>query len=598
MIKLETLKWSNCFSYGKDNSINFIKDPITQLVGLNGHGKSSIALILELVLFNKNSKGSKTGRILNRYVDDNFYTISLYFTKDEDNYYIDSKRASTQTIKLTKNGEDISAHTATATFKLIEEILGFDHKTFCQLVYQSSAQSLEFLSATDTNRKKFLIDLLDLTRYLDAHDVFKAVAKSVQEEVAKHEQSVAVIEGWLSKNSSADLTIKDLVEVPLAETSKASEKANLEESIKNIEKTNKAIQNNNTYKSILDSIDLSNLQACRDYESDVAYVKEKTELEKDLREAKAFITKVNSLHSNCPACGQGLDHSDQLKMVDAKKLVIVDAEIRIKVLADNILKIKDNNKIFKDNEDKTSRWEQYHALYDSKQIVEILDKDELEAKVIQLGKEIKKRDLEIAEANKINLSVSSHNAKVQVISQQLVEMRADLKIAKDKLSTSSTRLTNLQILQKSFSTNGLIAYKIESMVKDLEQLVNEYLAELSYGRFQLAFVISGEKLNVVITDNGEDVEMVELSAGEKARVNTATLLAIRKLMQQLSNTKINVLILDETIGNLDQDGKEKLIELLLRETHLNTFLISHDYSHPLLEKINIIKEDNISRLES
>ena len=59
MITIKQLRWANAFSYGKDNKIDFVAAPLTQLVGRNGHGKSSIALILEEVLFNKNSKGIK-----------------------------------------------------------------------------------------------------------------------------------------------------------------------------------------------------------------------------------------------------------------------------------------------------------------------------------------------------------------------------------------------------------------------------------------------------------------------------------------------------------------------------------------------------------
>ena len=70
MITLKQLKWSNAFSYGENNKICFVNSPLTQLVGKNGHGKSSVALILEEVLFNKNSKGIKKGDILNRYVKD------------------------------------------------------------------------------------------------------------------------------------------------------------------------------------------------------------------------------------------------------------------------------------------------------------------------------------------------------------------------------------------------------------------------------------------------------------------------------------------------------------------------------------------------
>jgi len=160
------------------------------------------------------------------------------------------------------------------------------------------------------------------------------------------------------------------------------------------------------------------------------------------------------------------------------------------------------------------------------------------------------------------------------------------------------RIGIVNILNKTFSTTGLVAYKIECLVKDLEEITNQYLVELSDGRFQIAFKVnSSDKLNVVISDNGRDIDINALSGGEKARVNVATLLAIRKLMQTLSSSRINLLILDETVEALDVDGKEKLVEVLLKEEHLNTFLVSHGFSHPLLEKVNVIKRNNISRIE-
>jgi DNA repair exonuclease SbcCD ATPase subunit len=131
----------------------------------------------------------------------------------------------------------------------------------------------------------------------------------------------------------------------------------------------------------------------------------------------------------------------------------------------------------------------------------------------------------------------------------------------------------------------------------LEDLVNQYLSELSDGRFGLEFVITNDKLNVVISDEGRDIDILALSSGELARVNTSTLLAIRKLMSTLSKSKINVLFLDEVIGVLDDEGREKLIEVLLKEHDLNTFLVSHGWSHPLLTKISVVKQDKTSRLE-
>ena len=155
---------------------------------------------------------------------------------------------------------------------------------------------------------------------------------------------------------------------------------------------------------------------------------------------------------------------------------------------------------------------------------------------------------------------------------------------------------NLEVLKKSFSTNGLLAYKIENLVKELEELTNYYLAELSDGRFTLEFIVTNDKLNVQVTDNENIVDILALSSGELARVNTATLIAIRKLMSSISKSRINILFLDEVINVLDEAGREKLVEVLLQE-NLNTYVVSHGWTHPLLEKIEVVKHNNVSALE-
>jgi exonuclease SbcC len=190
-----------------------------------------------------------------------------------------------------------------------------------------------------------------------------------------------------------------------------------------------------------------------------------------------------------------------------------------------------------------------------------------------------------------------HNSNVELILKQLDEYREQLSELKAELSSMETDLSHVGVLKKAFSTNGLVNYKVEYLVKDLETQINNYLADLSDGQFQLLFVLDGEKLNVEIVDKGKSVFMEDLSAGELAKINASTLLAIRKLMAAINSAKINILFLDEIMGVLDEHGKEKLIEVLMNETDLNTLLVSHEFSHPLIPMINIIKEDNISRIE-
>ena len=191
-----------------------------------------------------------------------------------------------------------------------------------------------------------------------------------------------------------------------------------------------------------------------------------------------------------------------------------------------------------------------------------------------------------------------HNTRIGIIQEQTEQFQEQLSSLELRLSGSEDKLTILEILKKAFSTNGLLAYKIESLVKELEILTNEYLAEFSDGRFSINFVVENDKLNVEVSDNGNIIDILALSSGELARVNIATLVAIRKLMTSISRSQINVLFLDEVNQALDEQGKEKVVEVLLKEENLNTYLVSHGWTHPLLEKIEIIKEDNISCLSS
>ncbi len=91
MITLKKLNWDNCFSYGANNELILNANTVTQIIGTNGMGKSSIPLIIEEALYNKNSKGIKKADIPNRYVNDG-YSISLEFSKGSDEYRISVKR--------------------------------------------------------------------------------------------------------------------------------------------------------------------------------------------------------------------------------------------------------------------------------------------------------------------------------------------------------------------------------------------------------------------------------------------------------------------------------------------------------------------------
>lgn len=598
MIILKTLRWSNAFSYGLDNEINFDECPLTQLVGANGHGKTSIALVLEEALFNKNSKGVKKGSILNRYVKDKFYTIEVIFTKDDSLYTVYTKRGSTQSVKFTKDGEDISSHTSTSTYKTIEDVLGMDHKTFSQIVFQSSASSLEFLTATDSNRKKFLIDLLSLDKYTSAADIFKAVAKQIDIEVAGISGRIGSINSWLSKHADMDLSAKEIVsDIPGSPTDLMEKVAAIKQQITTLQSDNARITQNNKYNELIRSINVVPAGAKPD--TDVSeLISVKAHATKTVTDSEAFIKKMNTLGSVCPTCLQDIDKHKVDELVSEKMLAKTAAEKEVLAAVKTIQEAQHAEKIWLERTKAINDYEQYHSLYNPDMPKDLYDKNSLESQLRETEKTISSIESTIKQINAANSLAVAWNAKIDVIKQQQEEYQKEIVTLNASLDELAKRLSHISVLVKTFSPSGLVAYKIECRVKDLEEATNSYLNELSDGRFQLSFEIAGnDKLNVVIIDNGISVDIAELSGGERARVNVAALLGIRKLLQALSNNRINLLFMDETVENLDVAGKEKLVEVLLQETSLNTILVSHGFQHPLLEKVHVVKENNISRIE-
>ena len=598
MITLQKLKWSNCFSYGAGNELDLTDSTVTQIIGTNGMGKSSIPLIIEEALYNKNSKGIKKADIPNRYVN-NGYSIYLSFSKDQDQYEVNIDRKSSIKLTLSKNGEDISSHTATNTYKSLQEIIGIDFKTFSQLVYQNTNTSLQFLTATDTNRKKFLIDLLHLENYVRLFELFKEESKHSNINLTSISSKIATVEKWLSDNKLSDTTILPPLEFTISTDEEEKELRSLMIEIQNISEKNKKISTNNHYKDALSKIDLTEVQDLSKYQKK-SYDSLQSQLgsiEQAAAGSQRLLAKLEKLGDHCPTCEQSVDASFKQGLIDAEQTKLQEAEQRNAAIRDEIERIKEESRKYERGAKLQREWEDLYRSIDSELPSSQLDKNELEERAGRVRADLERAKGELEKIAAENEKRARRNTRIEVILEQTDDFQRDLKEHTDLLREEQEIASNLEVLKKAFSTNGLIAYKIENLVGELEELTNFYLAELSDGRFTLEFVVSNDKLNVQVTDNGNVVDILALSSGELARVNTATLIAIRKLMSSISKSRINILFLDEVINVLDESGREKLVEVLLDEDDLNTYVVSHGWTHPLLNKVEVVKDKNVSRLE-
>ena len=409
---------------------------------------------------------------------------------------------------------------------------------------------------------------------------------------------ITTIEKWLSNNKLEATNILPLLnlEIDTDEDEKIFRSLSIE--LKNISEKNKKILRNNQYKEMLSKINIDELQSLPPVEK-LSYDKFQNiigQVEGAKRASDRMLQKLEQLEDKCPTCEQDIDAEFKDQLIQAEKKTLGFLALQKKENEDIIEKIKKDNAEFTRREKLQKEWEDLFRNVDNTLPSSILDADELQERLDEVTEKLKTAKAKLADIASQNEEITKRNTRIEIIEAQTDGFLKKLAAAKEVLNEQQELDSNLEILKKAFSTNGLLAYKIENLVKELEELANSYLAELSDGRFTLEFIVSNDKLNVQITDNENIVDILALSSGELARVNTATLIAIRKLMSSISKSRINILFLDEVINVLDESGREKMVEVLLQED-LNTYVVSHGWTHPLLEKIEVIKEGNVSKLE-
>lgn len=598
------------FSYGTGNVIKLDEYPVLQLVGNNGAGKSSIPTILEELLYNKNSRGVKKGDIKNRYVDDTYYSGSVKFTMDGSEYELSKMVKSTASVKLLKDGEDISGHTATQTYKMLEtEILQLEFNTFSKLVYQSMNSSLDFLKTTDSNRKKFLISLLSLERYVIIHDKLKESVKDAK-------SSLDNLKGKMDSVTEAinsvklPLEMKEVPTVPEVDQDLLTRAADIKAKLEDADRVKKLIQRHETLKAKLSKIENETIAEAEEpitIESKVREDKQKLLLQaqslgRDIKDIQSNISALKRGVGSCSSCGQKLPSAESnAEKIEAETQKLQELKNQLELIpsTDKYDKELKKHQAFKqyqvDVKDYDSRLagarESLESLGDVPTTYDNVTQGEYNSIKAEYDEQVALQ----SSVTKQVIEIEKHNSTVEERYNQLKANKAlKVKLQTD-LEKATSKYNMLKVLQNAFGPKGLIQYKIESNIKVFEGMINEYLVLLSNGDFNINFVIEDSKLKISVFQHGEEININSASSGEFNNINTATLLAVRKMMSSISKVSINLLMLDEVISVLDVHARENLIEILIKEQNLNSIVVSHGFEHPLAESLNIIKEGKISK---
>ncbi|KAF5832983.1 hypothetical protein DUNSADRAFT_10970 [Dunaliella salina] len=233
-----------------------------------------------------------------------------------------------------------------------------------------------------------------------------------------------------------------------------------------------------------------------------------------------------------------------------------------------------------------------------------------------LGALLTEVEQKAAELQIVQMEGNPHKGQLEMLREQLVQSESVLEECASQLSSLEQRYAALDEANKALGGAGVQSYVLEGVLGHLQtlaayymqQLANNMVLELSATKAKASSKGDGEdsmeKIDKVVkyrTPSGENRirSLFQLSGGERRRVALALCLAFADLVKQYGRLSCNVLVLDEVLQQLDQEGCIRVADLL-RELPLSSVFVvgqAHSFVTEAFEKMDtVVKKDGYSTI--
>lgn len=206
MIIFKELKLKNFMSYGNDGvEFDLNASDLILLVGQNGRGKSVLVDAFSYCCFGRPYRKIKIGDVVNR-INGKRTLVELTFSKGDKEYTI-SRGLKPAVFIIRENGNELPMGNASDMQEHLERnILGFDEKTFKQMVLLGSGYHTPYMKLPLSDRRMLIETLFDLdilrqmrgiikekqgtqkevlTKYVHEHDIIVARIEQLKNEIAR-----------------------------------------------------------------------------------------------------------------------------------------------------------------------------------------------------------------------------------------------------------------------------------------------------------------------------------------------------------------------------------------------------------------------------
>ena len=520
--------------------------------------------------------------------------VSIYIETETDEIKVTRVRKDVDkgnNLMLEINGQDLSCHKVADTQDRINKLIKIPFDLLKSTIIMTSSMNSAFSSMTPQQRINTLESIRDYSIWERLREEANKDIKDYTNKISENNLQISNLSGcnstytqFLGEAESTLIKLENSNNLQYWDDQIKEKEKLIKEYTKQVEEKQKIVDNFDN--SIIDSSELlfkmnsiteevNNLKK-ENQDEQVVVEKEIRDIEynnKDLEREKALLEKW-FVNDTCPTCGKKLDRTEEEIVqktsilnkyksdLEANKIKLESKRQEKEALSKNpaleiiieekrkeYLELKNSlDNIKQIQEEKQNN---YNKLYD----------DLLATKSVLINTEV---SIRVAEDKK-----KEYNDKVQECKDKIIKYKSEIlefDNAKKQLENDNIELENKKRLSDFF-------YKLLGAKGELRPyLLNKDIAYLNsrmqfyIGRFfkntEVSLLLNGAAIDIKIQADGVVKSISSLSGGEKKRVDISIQLALYDLIQTVSQSKFNLLCLDEIESQLDPIGCEQLIEII------------------------------------
>lgn len=573
----------------------------------NGAGKTTLFEAICIALTNESLRNIKKDNFINREAESCFISFELHNPVLRKELIIQRtffRGGKSVNVKIFENGIQNTQVTSVAEAnKRVLELIGVSREDLLRYYIISQDNHYTFFTASDTEKKEIM------NRITSADMINPAIEELNNRKTIKQDE-LRLLSLETDKLSGKRETLAEQRLELLEAGNNDEEIAELEE---RISETEDLLKKNKEEALVIDEEiaivekalseitipDVSNLKAERKKKRS-----ESDSFESELRELNRVKKNLKNELSDsieCPSCGHEFIQSDLgLSVEDAERLLsdtdkeiskvtkkIEHAEAKIKTLSINIEKAESIQERYDDFDDKLNRLKRKRSNKKN-------EEQDLQKKIKRYEEQI----VALKDEKKDNSAIKKIEAKIKECDDEISRYNEAMKPIEEELDLIKFWLFNM-------GKSGFMTYLANKAIKILEGSTNYFLEKMKIDYRVLinpfSILKSGEvreKIDCFVSDNGIDAKnFLAYSGGERQRITLAGILAIQKLINfSLDGKGINMLLLDESLGNIDSRGTMEIVKILER-LGITVMLITQNVEDVSIFRncLRVVKDDGVSK---